>query len=124
MPLEIDNTTYTIKITQGDSVDLVVNSLPTDKTDYTLYFAVRDIVTGKEVGDNVSISTLGAASVTIPIPKTETVKYLTKNNQPANYYWGLALEDSNGIKHTLQLGSTQQGTNYSLIVYPEQIQGV
>lgn len=112
---------YSITITQGDSGNLPVDGLPTDKSDYTLYFAVRDSETGAMVGDEISIATHGESSVVIPIPASVTEKYVAKKNQPTVYYWGLAIKDSKGSKDTLCLGDTKIGTNYSLWVYPEQV---
>jgi len=121
MAFEIDEN-GTITCYQGDSGEINITGLPTDKN-YTVYFAVQD-KTRKPVGFEVSVETDGSGLITFIIPPSLSDTWKVKPNEEyAEYYYGIKICDGKGFEDTLSIAGSTFG-DYSIInVYPKKVEG-
>lgn len=113
-----------ITLVQGDSIDIVVNGLPTDQN-YKLYFAAQD---GERnpVGSEIVIDTFRNSSATIRLLGDYTNNFIVDEDRKSQvYYYGLKLctEDGN-VEDTLLLGNSSIGGLNTITVYPKKVEGV
>lgn len=112
----------TITCYQGDSGEINITGLPTDKN-YTVYFGVRD-KKRNPVGFEVPVGTDGKDLITFIIPPSLSDTWKVKSNEEyAEYHYGLKICDGEGFEDTLSIAGSTFG-DYSLIkVYPKKVEG-
>lgn len=112
-----------ITLVQGDSGQLVVNDLPTDK-DYTVYFAIQD-EHRKPIGGEISVNANKASFVVFVITGDLTnMLTLKKDEDIAIYYYGIKICTSDGIEDTLILGNSSIDDKNTITVYPKKVEGI
>ena len=103
----------TIYIHKGDSGNIVVKGLGTDK-DYNVYFAIK----------NSKRETIGSELVVNSNYKSfVTFTTVPKNEDFAVYYYGLKACDGDSIEDTLQVSNTYFGQLNKIIVFPKIVEG-
>lgn len=108
---------------QGDSGNLTINGLPTDKN-YSVYFAVRDDKRGL-IGSELMVNTNNLPSVSFVILPSITDEWVVKNNEEtATYYYGVKICDGANIEDTLFIGGLDFGEDNTITVYPKKVEGV
>lgn len=113
-----------ITLVQGDSGQLVVNGLPTDK-EYTVYFAIQD-ENRKPIGSEISVEANKTSSVVFVLLGSLTdLLPVKKGEDTATYYYGVKICTSDGnIEDTLLLGNSKIGDLNTITVYPKKVEGV
>lgn len=108
---------------QGDSGELTVNGLPTDKA-YTVYFAVQD-EKRNPVGDEISVNANRSPVVTFVLTADLTDLWEVKKNQDtATYYYGVKICDAEGKEDTLVIDGSDFGEYSTITVYPKKVEGI
>lgn len=111
-----------ITLIQGDSGQLVVNGLPTDKN-YTVYFAIQD-KNRKPIGSEISVETNKNSSVTFNLLGSFTdLLLVNKGEETATYYYGVKICTTDGFEDTLTIGSGDMGDRNTITVYPKKVEG-
>lgn len=113
-----------IALIQGDSGELCISGLPTDKN-YTVFFAIQD-ESRKPIGDEISVNTNGKSSVIFALNGGLTdLLTVKKGDDTAEYYYGVKLCDEDGeLEDTLLLGDSVMGDVNTITVYPKKVEGV
>ena len=122
----IDELTGDLELIQGDSGDIVISGLPTDKN-YTIFFAF--IKENKQLfGDEISLDCNKQDVVNIHIPAsfTDNLTVDTENEDTGTYYYGLKLCTSDGIdEQTLLIGENATPLDFNKVtVYPKRVEGI
>jgi hypothetical protein len=114
----------TISLYQGDSGELTVQGLYTDKN-YTVYFAIQD---GNRnlIGDELSVSAVNSECVTFVLtPEYTNLLTVPKGKAYEIYYYGLkACENNTSREDTMFIGDGTYGDLNRIIVYPRKVKGV
>ena len=111
-----------ITLIQGDSGELKVNGLETDKN-YTVYFAIQD-EKRNPIGSEVSIIANNASSVIFSItPSLTNLLKVKKNEDFATYYYGIKVCASGNYEDTLFVGNDTFGSLRTVTVYPKKVEG-
>ena len=111
-----------ITMVQGDSVQLVINGLNTDKN-YSVYFAIQD-ENRKPIGNEISVDSNGSPIVIFVLTSTLTDLLTVKNNEEnAIYYYGVKTCTADGFEDTLTIGSGDMGDRNTITVYPKKVEG-
>lgn len=112
-----------ITLIQGDSGQLVLNNLPTDKN-YTVYLGIQD-KNRKPIGNELSVETNKNSTVPFIIT-SELTDLLTvpKGEETESYYYGVKLCSVDGIEDTLLIGDSQIGDKNTITVYPKKVEGI
>lgn len=120
MSLNIDEK-GNIYIYKGDSGEVVVSGLPTDK-DYSVYFTVKDSK-NKTVANCLEVKSNYNSTVTFIIT-SEFSNLLTipRNEEVGFYKYGLKTVDSDGVENTLFLEGCCYGDTNNIIVFPEKVE--
>ena len=120
----IVETSGNITLVQGDSIELVINGLPTDQN-YKLFFAAQN-EERVPVGSEIEVDTLGQESVTIKLTGNYTNLFTVeedKKNQ--KYYYGVKLcSVVDDTEDTLLLGESVIGGVNTITVYPRKVEGI
>ncbi len=113
-----------ITLVQGDSGELSISGLPTDKN-YTVYFAIQD-ENRKPIGDEIGLEANGQGTVIFVLTGNLTDKLTVKRgDDTAEYYYGIKLCDENGyLEDTLLIGNSQIGELNIITVYPKKVEGM
>lgn len=112
-----------ITLVQGDSGQLVVNGLPTDK-EYIVYFAIQD-ENRKPIGEEIQVSANKASTVVFVLLGSLTDLLTVKKGEDiAIYYYGVKICTTDGTEDTLLLGNSQMGDKNTITVYPKKVEGV
>lgn len=109
-----------IYIYKGDSGDIVVKGLPTDKS-YKVYFTIKDLknrtVNSLEVMSNnkpsVTFSITSEFSSLLEIPKNEEIGF---------YSYGMKTVDEDGYEDTLFVEGSCYGVTNRVFVFPEKVE--
>lgn len=118
----VDEETGDITLTQGDTGEYKVSGLPTDQA-YTLYLAVQD-TNRNPIGNEISESLNLRSTVNLKFTKTLTDLLTVKKNEDyAEYKFGLKLCDRAGNEDTLIIGNKQVGEDNIITVYPKKVEG-
>jgi hypothetical protein len=114
----------TIIARQGDSGDVYVEGLDTDKN-YKVYFGVYDDKR-KPVGNEVYIFSNKYADVVINIPAIVSDKWeVPKNEEYKEYYYGIKVcDEESRSEDTLVLDGCEYDTENILRVYPRKVKGL
>lgn len=120
MSLNIDKN-GNIYIIQGDSGEVVVNGLPTDKN-YQVYFVIKDLK-NRVVANCLQIQSNYNSTVTFSItPEFSSMLSVPKNEEVGFYTYGLKTVDEYGNENTLFVdGCCYEDTN-KVIVFPEKVE--
>ena len=122
MALNIDDN-GDVYIYQGDTGEIVVNGLPTNK-DYTVYLTVKDIKR-KTVGSELSINSNFKSFVKFVLSSAFTNLMTVPDDEDcAVYTYGIKLCDGEGTEDTLFVENTTFGEPNRVIVYPKKVEGV
>ena len=111
-------------IVQGDSVEVVINGLPTDQN-YQVYFAAQD-QDRTPVGNEIMVESNGASSVVIKLLGNYTNLFtVPEENKSQKYYYGIKLCSVNDqTEDTLLLGGQPIGGLSVITVYPRKVEGI
>ena len=122
MTLNIDEN-GTIYIHQGDSGDVVVNGINTDKN-YRVYFAVKNLER-KTIGEELMVYSQYQPSVVFSLTSSFTNLFVVPDDEAAKvYHYGLKLCDGEGLEDTLFVSKTDFGQPNNIIVFPKVVEGV
>ncbi len=123
MSLIIDND-GTISLYQGDSGELVVSGLDSDKN-YTVYFAIQDIDRNL-IGEELQVAVTNSDTVTfILTPEYTDLLTVPKNKPYEIYFYGIkACETESNIENTMFVADSTYGDLNRIIVYPRKVRGV
>lgn len=121
MAFEIDNN-GNITMIQGDSGQLVINGLNTDKN-YSVYFAIQD-ENRKPIGNEIMVDSNKQSSVAFVLTSdlTDLLK-VNQNDEYATYYYGVKVCDNTGFEDTMLIGNSQIGDINTITVYPKKVEG-
>ena len=111
-----------IFIHKGDSGNLVVRGLNTDK-DYSVYFAIKNVkreTVGTELVVNSNYKSF--ATFTLTSEFTDLLD-VPKNEDFAIYYYGLKVCDGDSVEDTLHVFDTYFGQLNKVIVFPKIVEG-
>ncbi|DAA89073.1 TPA: hypothetical protein CPT87_02900 [Candidatus Gastranaerophilales bacterium HUM_5] len=113
-----------ITLIQGDSGELVINGLPTDKN-YSVYFAIQD-ENRNPIGSEIELDTNNSSSVIFTITGSLTnLLTVKKDDETATYYYGIKLCNKDDfMEDTLLIGNTQIGSLNTITVYPKKVEGI
>ena len=113
-----------ITLIQGDSGELVINGLPTDKN-YSVYFAIQD-ENRNPIGSEIELDTNNSSSVIFTITGSLTnLLTVKKDDETATYYYGIKLCNKyDFMEDTLLIWNTQIGSLNTITVYPKKVEGI
>lgn len=122
MSLIIDND-GTISLYQGDSGELVISGLDSDKN-YTVYFAIQDLDRNL-IGQELQVAVTKSDTVTFVLTPEYTDLLTVPKNKPYEiYFYGVkACELDKNIENTMFVADTTYGDLNRIIVYPRKVRG-
>ena len=122
MSLIIDNE-GTISLYQGDSGEVVVSGLDTEKS-YTVYFAIQDS-SRNLIGQELQVGVSNSDSVTFVLtPEYTDLLEVPKNKPYEIYFYGIkACESNTSREDTLFVADNTYGDLNRIIVYPRKVIG-
>ena len=112
-----------ITLVQGDSGQLTVSGLNTDKN-YDVYLAVQD-TRRNPIGTEILVSSNSQPNVIFEFtPELTNLFTVKKNEESAEYYYGVKVcdEDTN-FEDTLLIGNSEIGDLNTITVYPKKVEG-
>jgi hypothetical protein len=120
--ITIDNE-GTIILYQGDSGELVIQGLNSDKT-YTVCFAIQD-KNRNLIGEQLQVSVSNSDTVTFVLTPEYTSLLTVPKGKPFEvYYYGVkACETSASREDTMFIANSTYGDMNSVIVYPRKVKG-
>ena len=120
----IVETSGNITLYQGDSIELVINGIPTDQN-YKLYFAAQN-EERVPVGSEIEVDTLGQESATIKLTGNYTNLFTVEEDKKSQkYYYGVKLcSVTDNTEDTLLLGESVIGGLNTITVYPRKVEGI
>jgi hypothetical protein len=120
----IVETSGNITLVQGDSIELVINGLPTDQS-YQVYFAAQN-EERIPVGSEIMVESLGQESVTIKLTGNYTNLFTVEEDKKSQkYYYGVKLcSVTDDTEDTLLLGESVIGGLNTITVYPRKVEGI
>ena len=117
-----DIKTGDITLVQGDSGELVLDGLNTDKN-YTVYFSVYDSHRNA-IGSEISVSSNRSSTVVIVLSAQFTdLLTVPKKEAAAIYYYGIKVCDTDGFEDTVCVGDKDIGELNIITVYPKTVEG-
>ena len=116
------DTNGNITLIQGDSGQIVVNGLPTDKN-YKVYMAIQN-EKRKPIGNEIMVESENLETVTLPISASLTdLLAVPTSEDSATYYYGIKIcYDTD--EDTLIIGGGDIGSLNEITVYPKKVEGV
>lgn len=122
MSLNIDEN-GTIYIHQGDSGEVIVNGISTDKN-YKVFFAVKDL-DRKPIGDELMVYSQYQSSVVFLLTSSFTNLFNVPDDEAVSVLnYGLKICDDNGIEDTLFVSKSDLGQPNNIVVFPKVVEGV
>lgn len=120
----IVETSGNITLVQGDSIELVINGIPTDQN-YKVFFAAQD-EERNPIGSEISVDSLSQSSVTIKLLGNYTNQFsVPEDKKSQKYYYGVKLcSVQDQTEDTLLLGESVIGGLNTLTVYPRKVEGI
>lgn len=120
----IVETSGNITLVQGDSIEIVINGVPTDQN-YEVYFAVQN-EERQPIGSEIMVESLGKSSVAIKLLGNYTKQFTVEEDKKSQkYYYGIKLCSRNDeIEDTLLLGESLIGELNTITVYPMKVEGI
>lgn len=119
---KVDETTGNIELVQGDSGELNVLNIPTDKN-YEIYFSIRDN-NRIPVGFEIMVQSNYQSMVTFAIPASLTdLLTVPLGEETAEYYYYIKrCYADTGLEDTMQIGNLPIGSN-TITVIPKGAEG-
>jgi hypothetical protein len=113
-----------ITMYQGDSIEIVINGIPTDQN-YTVYFAAQD-AERNPVGSEISVDSLGEGSVAIKLTGNYTNLFVVDPEvKSQNYYYGIKIcSVQDDTEDTMLIGETKIGDKNVITVFPRKVEGI
>jgi hypothetical protein len=120
----IVETSGNITLVQGDSIEIVINGVPTDQN-YEVYFAAQN-EERQPIGSEIMVESLGKSSVAIKLLGNYTKQFTVEEDKKSQkYYYGIKLCSRNDeIEDTLLLGESLIGELNTITVYPMKVEGI
>ena len=120
MSLNIDEK-GNVYIYSGDSGEIVVSGLPTDKN-YNVYFMIKDLK-NRVVANILEVKSNFNSAVTFIIT-SEFSKNLTvpKNEEIGFYNYGIKTVDDEGVENTLFVEGCCYEDSNMVLVFPEKVE--
>jgi hypothetical protein len=111
-----------ITLVQGDSGQLTVNGLNTDRN-YTVYLAIQDSKRNP-IGTEMTVSSNGNSSVIFDfIPELTNLLTVKRSQESAEYYYGVKVCYGEDFEDTLLIGNSDIGDVNTITVYPKKVEG-
>lgn len=109
---------------QGDSIDIVVEGIPTDQN-YLVYFAAQDSERNP-VGSEISVESFGNSAVTIKLVGNYTNLFTVDPDlKSQTYYYGIKIcSVTDDTEDTQLIGNTKIGDVNTIKVYPRKVEGI
>lgn len=113
-----------ITIYQGDSMELVINGVPTDQN-YKVYFAAQN-EKREPIGSEIMVESLGQSSVVMKLLGNYTNQFTVEEDKKSQkYYYGIKLcSEIDEIEDTLGIGGTDLGGLNTITVFPRKVEGI
>lgn len=122
MAIDIDDE-GNITLYKGDSGELVVRGLNTDKN-YEVYFAIHD-ENRNLIGEELKVNSNKNPSVVFFLtPEYTDLLAVQKDEDNAIYYYGLKVCTPNGYEETLLVENSEIGALNRITVYPKKVEGI
>lgn len=120
----IVETSGNITLVQGDSIELVINGLPTDQN-YQVYFAAQN-EERVPIGSEIMVESLRQESVVIKLTGNYTNLFTVEDDKKSQkYYYGVKLcSVTDDTEDTLLLGESVIGGLNTITVYPRKVEGI
>ena len=120
----IVETSGNITLVQGDSMEIVINGVPTDQN-YEVYFAAQN-EERQPIGSEIMVESLGQSSVVIKLLGNYTRQFTVEEDKKSQkYYYGIKLCSRNDeTEDTLLLGESLIGELNTITVYPMKVEGI
>lgn len=118
------DTNGNITMTQGDSIELVINGIPTDQN-YKVFFAAQN-EERTPIGNEIMVESYGASSVVIKLEGNYTKQFtVNEDSKSQRYYYGIKIcSDTDNTEETLLLGDSAIGGLNTITVYPMKVEGI
>jgi hypothetical protein len=109
---------------QGDSIEIVINGIPTDQN-YKVYFAVQD-ADRNPIGSVYPVDSLGEGSVSIKLTGGYTNLFtVDPDAKSQNYYYGIKIcSELDNTEDTMLIGNTKIGDKNVITVFPRKVEGM
>lgn len=113
-----------ITLIQGDSGELVVNGLPTDRN-YKIFFAIQD-ENRNPIGTEIELETNKSPSIIFSIVGSLTdLLTVKRGDDTATYYYGIKLcNQEDFFEDTLLIGDSKLGELNAITVFPKKVEGI
>jgi hypothetical protein len=113
-----------ITIYQGDSMELVINGIPTDQN-YKVFFAAQN-EEREPIGSEIMVESLGQSSVVMKLLGNYTNQFTVEDDKKSQkYYYGIKLcSEIDEIEDTLGIGGTDLGGLNTITVFPRKVEGI
>lgn len=126
MAFIVDTESGDITLVQGDSGELFIDGLNTDKN-YTVYFAFYNSKR-RRLGSEISVESNGSPNVTLIIPASLTdLLVVPQGSETAEYYYGIKVCYDYGygyeFEDTVIIGNKDIGELNTITVYPKKVEG-
>lgn len=126
MAFIVDTKTGDMTLVQGDSGELFVEGLNTDKN-YTVYFAFYNSKR-RRLGTEISVDSNGSSNVTLIISASLTdLLTVPQGAETAEYYYGIKIcydyGDGYELEDTVIIGDKDIGELNTVTVYPKKVEG-
>lgn len=113
-----------ITLIQGDSIELVINGIPTDQN-YEVYFAAQD-EERNAIGSEIKVESFEQPTVVIKLLGNYTKQFVVESDKKSQkYYYGIKICSRNdNTEETLILGDAPIGGLNTITVYPMKVEGI
>lgn len=116
-----------ISIIQGDSMEIPLKGIPTDKN-YAIYFAVQD-KERKPIGTEIMVESFNSPEVIIFVSGDLTdLLDVPEGQKKETYYYGVKScyldEDGTKVEDTFILGEGTISSLNMMTVYPRKVEGI
>lgn len=123
MGYEIDDK-GNIKLRQGDSMELVIDGIPTDQN-YKVFFAAQN-EERVPIGNELEFYSLGQSFVVIKLLGNYTNQFtVDEDKKTQKYYYGVKIcSEIDETEQTLALGDSSMDNLNTITVYPRKVEGI
>jgi hypothetical protein len=123
MGYEIDDK-GNIKLRQGDSMELVIDGIPTDQN-YKVFFAAQN-EERVPIGNELEFDSLGQSFVVIKLLGNYTNQFtVDEDKKTQKYYYGVKIcSEIDETEQTLALGDSSMDNLNTITVYPRKVEGI
>lgn len=113
-----------IKLRQGDSMELVIDGIPTDQN-YKAFFAVQNEAR-EPIGNELEFDSLGQSFVVIKLLGNYTNQFtVDEDKKTQKYYYGVKIcSETDQTEQTLALGDSSMDNLNTITVYPRKVEGI